>query len=211
MGVVAAYKRYPNMKPINDQQSAGAQDDSKTIARMAASTTPQAYFECRYQRYIQNPNRISWNGWAFLARSAWLFYHKMYRELGWFSIIFGLFSLMPAVVDGCINLILYVSLGLYGNVLLFESLEGKLKDGFKYLFNYQYTHTLGLSVLFYFLPMILCCLLGLILRSSTTMSIEEIVAILAICYGFFHIAIGLAALFFYKWEKRQAQQASNWG
>lgn len=121
------------------------------------------------------------------------------------------FSLMPAVVDGCINLILYVFLGLYGNVWLFESLETKLEDGFQHLQNHRYTHPIRLSVLSYFLPTMLRCLLGLILIFSSTMSTEKLSTIIHIYDGFFHIAIGGAALFLHKWEKQQAQQASNQG
>lgn len=194
--------------------------DKDAIVRLAASHEHQDYYDDRYQYYLANPNKVSWNWSAFFADRAWLFYHKMYKELGWYLIILSLTFLVPRGPTRfgggiwtallCLVLVLGPSLylGVWGNSLLFESLSQKIDDGLLLFKKYRPTHPVGLSIAYYLSPVVAATLC--VLNSDFDLQTNNVKlgyhSLANLYISSFHFLCGLAFLVIHKREQKIAHK-----
>lgn len=175
--------------------------------------------EEKHDILLQKVKKNRWNWGAALLSEEWLFYHKMYKELGVWYLVYSaslliapwvFISKFPAKVQGGFHLMCSSE----GNSRLYESLKRKADDGFLYLENYQYKNSILLSIIFYFVPSIFWFVLTIYIcfddfkhgLHRTDMGRPVVIMKVCLIGAALHLILGGTFLILHTKEKRRARR-----
>lgn len=186
-----------------------------------ASKNRDNYQEKR-KSLLQKVKKNRWNWGAALLSEEWLFYHKMYKELGVWYLVYSaslliapwvFISKFPAKVQGGFHLMCSSK----GSSMLYESLKRKADDGFLYLENYQYKNSILSSIIFYFVPSIFWFVLTIYIcfddfkhgLHRTDMGRPVVIMKVCLIGAALHLILGGTFLILHTKEKRRALRAKQ--
>lgn len=144
-----------------------------------------------------------WNWWAFLGGDAWLFYHKMYKELGCYMIICCCSILLAPILSikkfaRYVQFFLNVRLAEEGRKMLLDRQEKESITGIYYYRKGRQTHSLLASILFFIADIFVLVVCGFFFISTDQHNWKEK---FWLAMGLIRLAEGLFFFGLYKIEE----------